>query len=163
MFKCYIQEQLLIEILLCNEFLQGYNAVLCFKNKSITLNDDILTLVEEEKSIYKASEEKLLENVCGVVIENEEVINYKKFYLKANENFKHIKNSSVNFIIKVVPKKSNFKSYSVPHKYFERAKQEIKRLSDEEIIEKSNSNIISPAFFIPKKNTTELRLVIDYK
>ena len=42
--------------------------------------------------------------------------------------------------------------YTVPHKFMEHAKQEIQRLLNDDIIEKSYSNIVSSAFFIEKKN-----------
>lgn len=55
-----------------------------------------------------------------------------------------------------MPKKIN---YTVPFKYIQRAKEEIIRLAYEDIIEKSLSNIVSPAFFIEKRNG-DLRLAV---
>ena len=50
----------------------------------------------------------------------------------------------------------------MPVKYIEKVKQEITILLREKIIEPSNSQYSSPAFFIKKKNN-DLRLVINYQ
>ncbi|KAF9762258.1 Retrovirus-related Pol polyprotein from transposon gypsy [Nosema granulosis] len=54
------------------------------------------------------------------------------------------------------------KSYIVPNKYIEKARNELSRLCREGIIIESEVRYISPAFFIEKKNL-DLRLVIDYR
>ncbi|KAF9763219.1 Retrovirus-related Pol polyprotein from transposon 17.6 [Nosema granulosis] len=54
------------------------------------------------------------------------------------------------------------KYYSVPEKFLEQARDELKRLTDEGIIERSFETFSSPAFIIAKKDGT-VRLVVDYR
>ena len=85
----------------------------------------------------------------------------------------------VDYYAKVLPKLGNIKEYEheieleqekrieskpyrVPIKLRTILYKEVQRLLKENIIRKSNSNICSPAFLIPKKNE-EYRLVTDYR
>ncbi|WUR04571.1 reverse transcriptase [Vairimorpha necatrix] len=151
-----------IEFLLGNEFLTSYNAILNYKDRTIVLDNDIVVLKNARKNIDEILEDRLMDNICSVVQEDE-IIKYLKFYQQNNNNFSHINNLKVEFKIIKEPKNMKPKNYSVPFKFLERAKDEVNRLLKENIIEKSESHITSPAFFKEKKKTNELRLVVDYR
>ena len=47
--------------------------------------------------------------------------------------------------------KINAKPYPIPMFYLERAKKQVDQLLAEEVLRPSNSDICSPAFFVPQK------------
>ena len=54
-------------------------------------------------------------------------------------------------------------NYSIPLKYRERAREHTQKLLDNDIIFRTQSDIISAAFFVSKKNTEDLRMLVDYR
>ncbi|TBU05616.1 reverse transcriptase, partial [Hamiltosporidium magnivora] len=157
----YVLQDSPIKILLGNEFLINNKAVLDFKDKRLTICGVKYHLIGSERDTEELMDERLIDNICATT-NDEELINILKRYNSNNNNFKSILNIKASLNFNSIPVQSKQVKYSVPFKYREAGMIEINRLLKEDIIEKSNSDFVSPAFFIEKKNK-ELRLVVDYK
>ena len=53
--------------------------------------------------------------------------------------------------------------YSVPLAYRDKFKAELDKMTQDNLIEPSNSDYASPCIIIPKKDKDEIRIVIDYR
>ena len=53
--------------------------------------------------------------------------------------------------------------YSVPLAYRDKFREELDKMTQDNLIEPSNSDYASPCIIIPKKDKNEIRIVIDYR
>ncbi|KAF9751303.1 Transposon Tf2-9 polyprotein [Nosema granulosis] len=108
-------------------------------------------------------DENLTEKLCFLINNQDtDLINVLKRYRQKNCKFRYMKSDPAKLVIKRNVETIQSKGYSVPYKYLEEARAELRRLVEEDIIEESRSLFSSHAFFIRKKNN-DLRLVIDFK
>lgn len=125
------------------------------------INNEIICFKGNERETEEVLDEILVKNI-GVAEGDQSIIKMFKLYYKNNNKFKYFLGEKASFSLEKSVNIKNKISYSVPPKLVDQSKLEIKRLLAEDIIEKSHSNIISPAFFIKKKNG-DLKLVVDYR
>ncbi|KAF9761016.1 Transposon Tf2-11 polyprotein [Nosema granulosis] len=85
-------------------------------------------------------------------------------YIEDNDRFSHIRMIPFELFIDKKIEDHNFthQYYSVPLKYEKGAKEELKRLLKNDIIEETRIPYASPSFLIEKKNK-ELRFVVDHR
>ncbi len=154
------------DIILGMEFLNRQKVVLDFKQMVIKIEDYLIKL--ENDTFYDAQ----------VAPEHSEIDKLKLFNIKENSEIKDIKEElkgyenqnpklglipNTEFTIQLkndVPIKST--PYAIPFKYYEKIKEEIKRLTKLGVIRKSFSPYGAPAFAVDKRNG-DIRLVIDYR
>ncbi|KAG0425354.1 Retrovirus-related Pol polyprotein from transposon 17.6 [Dictyocoela muelleri] len=84
--------------------------------------------------------------------------------IKKNSNFNKLGNCNKekHKIHLFAEPKIMSKQYTVPFSLRSQARDHLNNLIDKNIIRKSRSPYCSPAFFIAKKGSMDLRLVIDY-
>lgn len=83
-------------------------------------------------------------------------------YKESNNKLGCIENTTHRIQLNGTPTWRNL-NYTVPLKFQQKRKELIQKLKEEKIIFITNSCVVPPAFLISKKNTDDLRLVIDYR
>ncbi|MGL5899968.1 MAG: reverse transcriptase domain-containing protein, partial [Lactobacillaceae bacterium] len=163
--EMYVLKELPVDVILGANFLLANSCQIDYEKRIITIgNNNVVPIINNKKSLDEIMDDRLCERLSLMMNEEEEENLNKilKYYLERNNKFSCIKKPSVKFLVgKNIPEMRQT-TYSVPVKYVERGKEEIRRLLNERIIEHSDSLHASPAFFIKKKNN-DLRLVINYQ
>ncbi|KAF9761302.1 Transposon Tf2-6 polyprotein [Nosema granulosis] len=165
----YVLERLPEDILLGNDFLFNNEIVLDYKNRVILVQNKPIAMIGRE-NIHPDEMDKILYERVLCIEEEEEMLLDKKVkevlteYIKENDNFTKIKMEAVKLFIdeKIKDHALTPHHYSVPLKYQQGARDEIKRLIKADIIEEHRIPYASPSLLIEKKNK-ELRLVVDYR
>lgn len=161
----FIIKDLPVECILGNEFLKGNGCLLNYRDNTLEIGEKglIISFNKREKELEEELDKKLTEKLClAQHTLKEDKINIFKLYKKNNRNLKVMKVEPAKFHVSNNIETVQSYGYSIAHRYIPDAKKEIKRLLDNDIIERSNSRFSSPGFFIEKRNK-DLRLVIDYK
>lgn len=157
----YVLRKTPVKFLLGNSFLSRHDVIIDYGTRHLKINDKQINFKGYEKGNEENLDDRLVKNLCYLV-KDEDLINLLNIYKADNLNFSHFSNIKARFVLDKPLKAIKKINYTVPFKYEKQAKIEIKRLMKEGIIEKSFSHIVSPAFFIEKKNG-DLRLVVDYR
>lgn len=143
-----------VDIILGTEFLLANACTLDYDQRYISINkQNFVSFSNNLKSTDEVIDDRLCDRISVIGTKDEALEDNKilKFYQRVNHQFSRIKKPSVNILIKKDIPEIHQKGYSIPYKFVERGKKEIQRLLKENIIEHSNSQYSSPAFFIKKK------------
>ncbi|KAG0420247.1 Retrovirus-related Pol polyprotein from transposon 17.6 [Dictyocoela roeselum] len=160
--KFYVLRGLNVDFLLGMDFMIKNNVVLSLKENTIRIDNNEYKL-DIKKPKMAAYDEELLEKTR--ICEISETSNKMKRLI---QNYKS-NNPTLGAILNIaheIQLNGNFsppkKEYSVPIAIQEDVQTHINELITKGIIQKMNTEFISPAFFIRKAND-KLRLVIDYR
>ncbi|KAF9760630.1 Transposon Tf2-9 polyprotein [Nosema granulosis] len=162
--KFYVLKLLHVSIILGNEFLLNNDVVINLKRGFMNIRESTVSFNYYEKEECDL-DTIFYDRVClGLAKElSEENKIMLANYARKNCKFENIKMPSVQFkTIEEPYKHIHPKYYSVPEKILPQARDELHRLINEGIIEKSCENFSSPSFIISKKDGSA-RLVVDYR
>lgn len=152
--RFYVAEKTPNDIVLGNEFHTTHDSVIDYKRWKLHINEVSMDIYKTEIGNNDSINEidKIFFEKFSITRESE----FENEFL--DELFKNYKDTIVPHEgINMNPVKikltkeivtTRYKNYPVPHKFIEPAKEEINRLINEHVIEKTDSKIISPAFLI---------------
>lgn len=149
-------------VILGNAFLQENNAIINFKESTLTLDGKEY----ETKNIINNEENYLMEKTKIYMCEKKENFeeNLRKL-IRENKNNNPILGTFKNIKHQIMLKNKDpisHKGYPIPLKLIEETKYELNKLEEMNVIRRSKSIYCSPAFPILKKNG-KIRLVVDYR
>ena len=162
--EMHVMRGMELEVILGINFLQKFNCVLDFKKPLVTIDEKEIEIVSSE-NVWKNSPDQMLtekSRICATnesptaqietMVERAKRCNPKLGYIREFEH-KIILSDETSF---------GHKSYAVPISLESDLRDEIRKLLEMKVIVYSDSQWISPAFPILKKNG-KIRLIIDYR
>jgi len=148
--KCGIKETNIMNMNL--DISQRENNMFINKNmcKKESLHDFNASMCEEINKMVNKCPQAYQENVKNILYENRQLVSYEN---RIAENYVHkleMKNIE-NF---------RAKSYPIPYKYQHKIREEISKMLESGIIERSRTQYINPVVIVPKSNG-DMRICLD--
>ena len=138
------------------------------KNKINILTSEQIVQFQDNKIFYGISDaddhqdDLFIKNNCLILKKVNKIIDQYETNMPKLGEIKGVTHN-INKIKPMEEMNLTSKSYPIPMIYQVRAKNIVKELLDLKVIRPSQSNVSSPAFFVDKKDTDDLRMVVNFK
>lgn len=124
--KFYVIKDLPVQFILGDEFLDGNDCTINYKDRALTIGSNIIIPFHEaNKTTDEILDEDLSEKLCLTVrTDDQELINLINYYKEQNNSLAHMNVPPTAFKIEINVRIVQSKSYMVPLKYLAEAKAE---------------------------------------